>query len=493
MPSLPQIPRLEWSARDDFVNREADLEAMEQWWSGRTRDALCLIGRRRVGKSWLFRRFADGKPSVILVADQLMVGTQLARFAGELEPLFGVRPQIDDLPALIRLLYQAGRDQKLLAIIDELPYLLPRGGARDATLSAVQAVMEQERDDSKTKLVVCGSLLGQMETLLAEKSPLHGRLQRLDVWPLDFDEARHLMNPNAGAVERIERYAVAGGMARYLAELGEGGRLKTLVCRSALDRRGPLFNDPRAVLEQELQEPATYFSILAELADHPVQIEKLTNTLGLRAGRLAPYLETLQQMRLIRAELPVGAPPNARTTRYAVTDGFIRFWFRFVLPSQDALQSGLDPADLWRAEIEDQLAAYVSPTFEEICRRWTRRTHGAQAPHFGGWWGNALNEHRKTGARTQEEIDVAGAKNKNLVVAGECKWTSEPMELEVLADLQRFKIPAVEQEGRLKVAAGGPLILLFSKSGFTNALRGTADADPKIRLIEPDEIVADPS
>jgi AAA+ ATPase superfamily predicted ATPase len=64
---------------------------MEQWWDGPTRDALGVLGRRRVGKSWLFRRLANEKPALILVADEVLPATQMNRFADELEPVLGVR------------------------------------------------------------------------------------------------------------------------------------------------------------------------------------------------------------------------------------------------------------------------------------------------------------------------------------------------------------------------------------------------------------------
>src|SRR6266700_4147992 len=92
-------------ARDRFLDREVDLARMEDWWVGRETNALALYGRRRVGKSWLFRRFADGKPAVVLVADRRARAPQLDRFATALEPLLGVRPALGSVAALLEALY----------------------------------------------------------------------------------------------------------------------------------------------------------------------------------------------------------------------------------------------------------------------------------------------------------------------------------------------------------------------------------------------------
>jgi hypothetical protein len=444
-----------------------------------------------VGKSWLFRAFAHDKPAIILVADRVVTGTQMTRFADQLEPILGVRPDLPSVASLFRTLYRLGSEQKVLAIIDEFPYLLPDGAARERVLTEIQAIMEEERESSRTKLVLCGSLIGQMESTLAEKSPISGRLRRLDVWPMTFGEARHLMKHSESEADRVTRYAVAGGMARYLAELGDDSPLRNLVCDRVLNRRGPLFDDPRSVLEQELRAPATYFSILEELADNAAHLEHLSTVLGVAGKQLTPYLDTLREMRLISASLPVGAPREARTRKFRIDDGFIRFWFRFVFPNQESLQAGLRPEDLWDGDIATHLPDHVSATFEELCARWARLRYGAEAQSVGGWWGNALNAYRQAGTRTTEEIDVVGAYRKQLRIAGECKWTTQAMPLSVLEDLRTFKIPAIEQEKRLRVPKTGPRILLFSRSGFADDLVAATENDERVTLVPVEQVVND--
>jgi uncharacterized protein len=193
----------------------------------------------------------------VLVSERRTQGAQLKRFARELAPLLGgVEPALESPADLIAALYSVGSDRKVLAVIDELPYLLAsRGEQRHAELTAVQAVME-ERDSSRLKLVLCGSHIGQMASLLGDGSPLRGRLTPLRVDALRFGEAQPFVTA-ATSTERIERFAVSGGMSLYLDELGRGGTLARRIQDRVLDSRGPLFNDPREVLEDELREPAS--------------------------------------------------------------------------------------------------------------------------------------------------------------------------------------------------------------------------------------------
>jgi AAA+ ATPase superfamily predicted ATPase len=208
----------DWPQATEFHNRVSELAALDRWWTSPEKMPMSVYGRRRCGKSWLLRRFAHGKPAIVLVARRTTPGAQLDAFASKLEPVLGVRPAVDDLAELFRLLFRAANDRKLLVVIDEFPYLLPTGEAEiERELSAIQAVMEEERAASQLKLVLCGSLVAQMESLLAERGPLHGRLVPLQLHPLAFADARLFRHaPIPLRVRERLRYARRGmrGAAR---------------------------------------------------------------------------------------------------------------------------------------------------------------------------------------------------------------------------------------------------------------------------------------
>ena len=154
------------------------------------------------------------------------------------------------------------------------------------------------------------------------------------------------------------------------------------------------------MLEQELRNPATYFSILEALAAGPISTERLGRELQMKSASLTFYLDTLREMRLVWSFAPVGAREGSRSHRHRISDGFVRFWFRFVFGNQDGLQEGLSPRDLWVGDIEPT-TDFVAPTFEELCVRYTRRVYGAAAPKVGAWWGPALHRYRQTKDRLQ--------------------------------------------------------------------------------------------
>ncbi len=475
------IDNFTWSSVHQFVNRVDELDLLGRWWNSAERMPVNLYGRRRAGKSWLFRRFAHNKPAVLLVARRSAPGALLDDFAERLEPLLGIRPALPDLATLFRVLYRSAREHKVLVVIDEFPYLLPTTEAEiQRELSAIQQVIEEERDESHLKLVLCGSLVDQMESLLSERSPLYGRLLPLQLKPLDFNDARLFLD-GFDPYEQFERFAIAGGMPRYLSVFSEPAKVRTIVCAHILNRNSALWDEGRTVLEQELREPKVYFAILQELATGDKEVNEIVQAIRSDAKRISKYLNVLRDMSVIERRLPVDAELTSRNGHWHLRDPFFRFWFRFVFPYQDDLESGLRANDLYDAEIADSLNDHVAPEFEEFCRRWTRQQYGAQATKVGAWWGPALHHLRKSGERSSEEIDVVGTRQGRVTLVGEARWRNAPMGLDLLASVDDYKIPALRQS-ELKVVKR-PQILLYSRGGYAKGLIAAAADRSDVTLV----------
>lgn len=470
-----------WGLVDSFLDRRDELAVLEEWWSSDDRMPVSLYGRRRVGKSWLFRRLAHGKPAVLLVSRRLSAGAQLGTFAAQLEPLLGVRPDLPDVASLFRALFRAGRDGPLLAVVDELPWLLPGTAAGDEeVLSAIQAVFEEERDDSQLKLLLCGSLVSQMEALQGECSPLHGRLRAMHLRPLPYGQAAEFLH-DPDPIRRFERFAVAGGMPRYLSDLASPD-LRTAVCTRVLDRNGALWDEARTVLEQELREPKVYFALLTQLASGDKELGEITDGARLAASQASKYLSVLQDMRIVRRRLPVASRPETRGGLWHLQDPFFRFWFRFVFPYQEDLESGLRARDLYDGEVAPALNDHVAPEFEQWCRSWVRQHLGDRARTVGAWWGPALHALRRSGERSSEEIDIVGIGRNRVTVVGEAKWQNKPLGPAVLQDLQTYKVPALRQAGF--ALAPDVTTVLMARAGYTAALRRAAADDPYLVLVD---------
>lgn len=461
-----------------FRDRAEERAAIDEWFDRRDDPrALLIHGRRRVGKSWLFRAFAHEREADIFVASTRALGDQLAGFASALER-DGERPALPDLEAFFRLLYRRARGERRIAVIDELPNLVKV----DKDLPAVLLkVMEEEAAESQLKLILTGSHVAMMEEILAERQPLHDRLQPLHLRPLDFWRARLVLGE--GSPERhLVSYGIAGGMPKYLAELAGANDPVATLAGLALSPFGRLFNEARTVLAQELDSPATHFSLLAALAIGPADYATIEKRSRVEHSKIGRYLATLQNLHLVTPRFPVTDPERRSHARlYVLADGFLRFWFRYVFPFEADLEAGLDPAVIVEDEITPTLSDHLAPTIEEVAREWVRRNRIGNATRVGSWWGPALGEYRRTNERTSEEIDIVGLRGSRATVVGEVRWRSDPMSVGILGELDRFKLPALRQAG---VEVKSPHVVLVSRSGFTPGLIETAQNDPRIKLVE---------
>jgi AAA+ ATPase superfamily predicted ATPase len=479
------VDEYRWPLVDEFLDREDELARLEEWWASPERMPINLYGRRRVGKSWLLRRFAHGKPAVILASERLAPGTQLARFAALLEPGLGVRPEIRDVATLFRVAFRLAGRSKALVVIDEFPWLLPTTEAElERALTSIQAVMEEERDSSQLKLVLCGSTLAQMQALMSERGPLHGRLTALEIRPLRYANA-HVFLDTLDPIRRVERFAITGGMPRYLSALGHGN-LRNTVCSRVLDRNGPLWNEARTILEQEVKQPGVYFSILEQLATGEKEVDRIASGARIESAVVNRYLSTLADLRIVRRKLPVGARASSRTGHWELNDPFLRFWFRFVFPFQAELETGLRPEDLWKSTVKPALNDHVAPVFEDLCRDWTRAVYGDAAQHVSGWWGGARNDLRRTGERTSEEIDIVGTSGGRVTLLGECRWRNKAMDGNILKEIDDYKLPALRQAGY--EIDDNLQVLLFSRGGYGKAIERTAAENARLRPVDIAEI-----
>jgi AAA+ ATPase superfamily predicted ATPase len=342
--------------------------------------------------------------------------------------------------------------------------------------------MEEEAASSKLKLIVTGSHVGMMERLFAEQEPLHDRFQPFRVRPLDFWKAQLLLGD--GPAERLlTAFGIAGGMPRYLTELAGSPDPVERLAELSLDPLGALFDEPRAILGQELEAPAVHFSLLSALSAGPAAYGDIQKRSRVDYDKVGRYLATLEALGLVTPRFPVTDPDRVSHSRlYALSDGFLRFWFRYVFPFQPDLESGLDPRVVIESEILPTLASHLAPAIEDIAREWVRRSRLANATRVGAWWGPSLHELRRTNERSSEEIDIVGMRGKQVVLVGEVQWRSDQMDVGILGDLERYKLPALAQVHGIKI--GRPVIVLVSRSGFTSGLVQAAQRQERIILVD---------
>src|SRR3990170_6248165 len=286
-----------------FHDRVRELEALHRVWDARGAQFLVVWGRRRVGKTALLREGVRGRRHVFLMADTQREALLLEMFASECArtlgpPGLGFR----SWDAFFEYLSGAAARETLIVVLDEVGFLQE---ANPAFFSILQRHWDTNLSRTRLRLVLCGSSVSAMERqVLGYRSPLYGRRTgQLEVHPLGYAEAREFF-PRALEDRRVEFYAVLGGVPAYLLQFDPSKDGRTNVEERVFPPESYLHREPRLLLLQELRQPATYFSVLTAIAGGTTRFNEISQRSGLTPNTLGKYLGVLQELRLVRRELP---------------------------------------------------------------------------------------------------------------------------------------------------------------------------------------------
>jgi len=462
-----------------FVGRSQELSRLQEEFAATRPSLLVIYGRRRVGKSTLLRQATKAVPHVLYQATRVTAALNLESLKAEIARALGPDDLLnglgDWLGVLTYLARKAEATPGLVVVLDEFPYLAE---VDPALPSVIQKFWDSGAPEAgRLKLVLCGSMIAQMENLLAERNPLYGRKTlAMDVAPLPLRDAARFF-PDYAAEDRLLAYGIFGGIPFYLQLCDPAASLERNVITLLLTNAGALVDEPTVLLQSELRDIQRYASILAAIADGCTKLGEISSRVGdiSDSSRLGPYMERLQRMHLVRAVRSLDAEPKSRDRRYFIADSLMAFWHRFVRPNLSSVTQGFGTA-VWRHQIAPRLDAFMGGAFEEICREHARRHSQERLPapaqQIGQMWG------------ADYDIDVAGRLLDDSMVYGECKWRRGDVGEDVLAAL-------VDRANRTAYGRGVDRrhFVLYARTGFKAGVQEKAAADERIVLHTPATIL----
>lgn len=471
-----------------FLDRARELAWLEQGSAPPTAQFRILYGRRRVGKSALLDEFARDKRHVLYQAVEGSAADQLRDLTAAIlatEDDAGLRAApLANWDAAFAQLARMAASGPLLVIFDEYQY----AAEADPTLaSRLQRWWSREASDLPIYLVLCGSYVRFfVRNVLA--GPAYGRnTGSFQLRPLDYRQAA-LFFPHWSVEDRIRAYAVTGGIPHYLLQFDAKRSLAWNIAHNVLRRGAVLYQEAELLVREELREPRVYYSILRAMSDGLTRVSDITARVRGAAGGsdLSAYLTTLQDLELAEYVRPV-VGESVRRGIWTVADPYLRFWFRFVLPYRNRLEHGVDVDRFYSDVVTPALDHFVSkPTFEEICRAWVLDQVEAgtwsAVERVGAWWGRVPAPTPEQSRRQAEaELDVLGVAGNRIVVAGEAKWTREPVGFSALNHLREVlqHVPGANNETEL---------ILFGRQ-FEPRLKAAA-RDERVRLVGPADLYA---
>lgn len=450
------------------------METLQREYAREGSALVILYGRRRVGKTTLISEFIKDKNALFFLASEEAEAQNRNAFKEKVAEFVNSNllrnADIKNWDVLFRAIMDTPFERKPVIVLDEFQYL---GKANPAFPSIFQRIWEEILKDHSVMVILCGSLISMMESqTLAYGSPLYGRRTaqiRLKQIPFRY---YHAFFPNKSRRDLIELYAVTGGVPKYIELFSENKDIYSSIQTCILNRSGYLYDEPHFLLQQEVSEVGSYFSIIKAIAAGNAKLSAIASVLEIKSTSLTKYLKTLIDLDILEREVPITEenPEKSKKGLYKIKDNYLRFWFAFVYPNMSFIESG--HSQLVMNKIRKSLVKnHVAFVYEDVCkeRMWELNADDVWPFNFtklGRYWDS------------RDEIDIAALdpEGKNLIL-GECKYWVEPVGISVLRSLEaKAETVAWERDSR------NVWYVIFSASGFTDDLIKEAESRADLRL-----------
>ena len=452
-----------------FVDREREIKILEERLRTKRSEFIILYGRRRVGKTELLRRLIRDYPHIYYMADQRNAIGQLEIISWLLcehfhDEYISSNPLRNWDQFFSYLRTKDFGDQKLLLIIDEFPYLVI---SSPELPSIIQRHWDEWLNQRNILIILCGSSMSFMEKeIMSYKSPLYGRRTgQIELLPFDYKNVARMLQMNI-CEKLIQFIGVFGSVPAYI----ERANSKKSVWWNIEEQIFPgdrfLHNEVMFLLMQELRSPKNYFAILRSIALGNTKINDIVQSTQLERGVVGKYLDNLIELRIVERRIPATENPlKSRKGIYIINDNYFRFWFRYIYPYLTYIEEGRKYTVMEKIKLD--FRTYLGYIFEEVCREFLKlNSHHIpfEYDRMGSWWDK------------NEEIDILAYNNKGDKLLGECKFSNKKVGTDILDNLKR-------KENLLNIIHKTTHYILFSKSGFTDALEQKASSENVI-LIE---------
>ena len=465
--------------REVFIGREKELSNLNELYSQDKFQLFVLYGRRRVGKTTLLNEFCKDKDTIFYSAEQSNNKLNLEKFSSLVFNFYGENnlEPFSSWTNALSYINKRQKDKKLVLVIDEFPYLVKKN---KALLSEFQHLIDHKLTNGNLFMILCGSYMGFMEKeVLGSKSPLFGRrTAQLHMKPFNYQTSSKFLD-GFSDTKKLELYGAFGGTPLYLQQINEGVSFEENIKRAYLKVTSYLYEETLLLLRQEVQEPGVYSAIIEAIASGYTKANEISTKIGEDSAKCLKYIKTLCELGILHKETPFGEKESSRKTIYGISDFMFRFWYRYVFANRTLIETGAQQA-VWAKRIEPDYSNYMGLVFEKVCTDYlsVKNAKGELPILFtsvGRWWGTNPATHR------QEKIDLIANDGKDYIF-GECKWRNEKLDLSVLREL-KTKADIFSKN------RNSTYYVLFSKSGFTEAVINEAKSDSSIMLVDLNELM----
>ena len=441
-------------ANKEFYDRKNELAILRDKHTNlKSGEMVVIYGRRRVGKTELIKQFIKSVPNKLyFYVDLVEKQGILDSLSNSIQEQLKETIKFNDFNDFLGYIESKAKKDNFVLVVDEFQRFLD---VAPYFITQLQNYWDSKLKNEKIMIILVGSSIGMIEKITNSRTgALYGRSTRIKISPLKYNDFR-LMFKELSEEEKIFVYSVFGGTPYYLekVKLSEGdiyARIFSLLLKAGAE----LMEEPKNLLEYEnVRIHAKYNAILQATSLGKETIKEIGDFTKIRSNILPAYIDKLDNLLdlLARKDPVLG---KERLRRYCIKDNFFRFWYKFIFANQTSLNLGNTKFVL--DMIKENLNSYVGRTFEDIVKELlilhlNKNIKGVDIDfeNIGSWWDRSGNE-----------IDIVAYNHKTRkIIVGEVKWTSNPMDIDIVENLV-LKSKLINFNGEYT-------FLFVSKKGFT--------------------------
>ncbi len=410
-----------------FIGRVEEQRILQKAFDSEEAEMVAIIGRRRVGKTFLINEVYGEKINFEVTGIQHAPREeQIKNF------MFQLKRSMDlpiDIPApsswldafilLISYLEKIDSKSKKVVFLDELSWLsTPNSGF----LRALGFFWNSWAVKQNIVVVICGSAASWMiKRVVNHKGGLHNRItQRIFLRPFTLKETREYLKAkrvNFTAQQLVELYMAIGGIPHYLKEIEPG--------LSVVQNIDKLCFSPNGFLQDEFSR--LYPSLFENAERHEAVVRALAKThygmtridLVAKAkladgGNVTQILEELEQSGFIASFYAFGKKKKGKL--YRLSDEYSLFYLRFI---EGRKKEG---PGTWQHYSQTQsYKIWSGYAFENVCLQHIPQIK--KALEIGGVYSETSSFYKKgTGKEKGTQIDLLLDRNDNVINVFEIKF-----------------------------------------------------------------------
>lgn len=331
-----------------FVGRSRELKKLKNLLGKDSASFVIIRGRRRIGKSRLIQEFGKSIPCHLfsgLPPDKMTTKQgQLQAFSSQVEKAFQTPPlNPNDWGTMFWHLAKYCGDGPIMIALDEISWI----GSKDSNfLGELKNAWDLHfSHNPKLILIVCGSVSSWITKNILSSTGFVGRISldmRLRELPLsDAVKFWGSLQERVSAHEILQMLSVTGGVPRYLEEINPKLPSEENIRQLCFEEEGLLYREFDQIFSDLFNIRATIYANIAKLlATGAKQLNEIATSIEKSNARTSVYLQDLIQAGFV-TEDPTWNLHSAKSSRlrhYRLSDNYVRFYLKYVMPNKDRIQ-----------------------------------------------------------------------------------------------------------------------------------------------------------